>query len=129
MSDVSGNRVVRAGSAEAVATAKKVGERAAVGIRHDLKGKGLVVYGVAREEGGLDTARVRKVVADSVGRYAAPEKVYVVRDLPKTRSGKIVRRLLRKIAAGELENLGDLSTLSDPDCVQALISQVAEQQG
>jgi acetyl-CoA synthetase len=52
-----------------------------------------------------------------------------VRDLPKTRSGKIVRRLLRKIAAGELENLGDLSTLSDPDCVQALIRQVAEQQG
>lgn len=88
-----------------------------------------MVYVVPRAEGVLDTARVRKVVADGVGRYAAPEKVYVVRDLPKTRSGKIVRRLLRKIAAGELENLGDLSTLSDPDCVQALIRQVAEQQG
>lgn len=127
--NVSGHRIGTAEIEDAIATDHEVVESAAVGIPHDLKGQGLVVYVVPRAEGVLDTARVRKVVADGVGRYAAPEKVYVVRDLPKTRSGKIVRRLLRKIAAGELENLGDLSTLSDPDCVQALIRQVAEQQG
>ena len=58
-----------------------------------------------------------------------PEQIYVVRDLPKTRSGKIVRRLLRKIASHELNKLVDLSTLSDPDIVEEIIAQVAGQAG
>ena len=127
--NVSGHRIGTAEIEDAVATDPEVVESAAVGIPHDLKGQGLVVYVVAREEGRLDPARVARAVGEGVGRYAVPEKIYIVKDLPKTRSGKIVRRLLRKIAADELDNLGDLSTLSDPECVQALIRQVAEQNG
>ena len=63
---------------------------------------------------------VRKVI----GPFAAPKKIYIVGDLPKTRSGKIMRRILRKLVAGEADQLGDLSTLADPSVVDHLISKV-----
>ena len=125
--NVSGHRIGTAEIEDAVATDAEVVESAAVGVPHDLKGQGLVVFVVPRTEGSLDPAAVRRAIADGVGRYAVPERIYVVRDLPKTRSGKIVRRLLRKIAAHDLSNLGDLSTLSDPDIVEEIIAQVAGQ--
>jgi acetyl-CoA synthetase len=68
------------------------------------------------------TLQVRKVI----GPFAAPKKIYVVGDLPKTRSGKIMRRILRKIVDRQEDNLGDLSTLSDPAVVDALIAKVKE---
>ncbi|KAG0010820.1 acetyl-CoA synthetase, partial [Podila clonocystis] len=64
---------------------------------------------------------VRKVI----GPFAAPKKIYVVEDLPKTRSGKLMRRILRKIVAGESDSLGDISTLADPSVVEVLIAKVA----
>lgn len=127
--NVSGHRIGTAEIEDAVATDAEVVESAAVGVPHDLKGQGLVVFVVPRREGSLDPAAVRRAIADGVGRYAVPEQIYVVRDLPKTRSGKIVRRLLRKIAAHDLDNLGDLSTLSDPDIVHEIMVQVAGQAG
>ncbi|MCP1241907.1 acetate--CoA ligase [Acetobacter lambici] len=127
--NVSGHRIGTAEIEDAVATDAEVVESAAVGVPHDLKGQGLVVFVVPRTEGSLDPAAVRRAISDGVGRYAVPEQIYVVRDLPKTRSGKIVRRLLRKIAAHDLSNLGDLSTLSDPDIVEEIIAQVSGQAG
>ncbi|OUJ00673.1 acetate--CoA ligase [Acetobacter sp. DsW_54] len=127
--NVSGHRIGTAEIEDALATDAEVVESAAVGVPHDLKGQGLVVFVVPRTEGSLNPAAVRRAIADGVGRYAVPEQIYVVRDLPKTRSGKIVRRLLRKIASHDLNNLGDLSTLSDPDIVEEIIAQVAGQAG
>ena len=65
--------------------------------------------------------QVRKVI----GPFAAPKKIYLVPDLPKTRSGKIMRRIMRKIVAGEADQLGDLSTLADPSIVEVIIAKVA----
>ncbi|MCX2559892.1 acetate--CoA ligase [Acetobacter farinalis] len=125
--NVSGHRIGTAEIEDAVATDHEVVESAAVGVPHDLKGQGLVVFVVPRQEGVFDPAAVSRAIAAAVGRYAVPEKIYAVRDLPKTRSGKIVRRLLRKIAAQELDGLGDLSTLADPEIVQELIASVQAQ--
>ena len=78
----------------------------------------------AADEAGLDkelTLQVRKVI----GPFAAPKKIYLVSDLPKTRSGKIMRRIMRKIVAGEGDQLGDLSTLADPSVVDQLKEKVA----
>lgn len=66
-------------------------------------------------------------VRKSIGPFAAPKAVYIVPDLPKTRSGKIMRRILRKILAGEEDQLGDTSTLSDPSVVDKIIALVHEQ--
>jgi acetyl-CoA synthetase len=126
--NVSGHRIGTAEIEDAVATDHEVVESAAVGIPHDLKGQGLVVFVVPREQGVFDPEAVNRAIAAGVGRYAVPEKIYVVRDLPKTRSGKIVRRLLRKIAAHDLEGLGDLSTLADPEIVDELIATVKAQE-
>ena len=66
--------------------------------------------------------QVRKVI----GPFAAPKKVYIVPDLPKTRSGKIMRRIMRKIVAGEGDQLGDLSTIAEPGCVDQIKAKVAQ---
>jgi len=66
--------------------------------------------------------QVRKVI----GPFAAPKKVYIVPDLPKTRSGKIMRRIMRKIVAGEGDQLGDLSTIAEPGCVDQIKAKVAK---
>jgi acetyl-CoA synthetase len=68
--------------------------------------------------------QVRKVI----GPFAAPKKVYIVPDLPKTRSGKIMRRIMRKIVAGEGDQLGDLSTIAEPGCVDQIKAKVAQSQ-
>ena len=68
------------------------------------------------------TLQVRKVI----GPFAAPKKIFIVNDLPKTRSGKIMRRIMRKIVAGEADGLGDLSTLADPSIVEVIKTKVAE---
>ncbi|GAN91735.1 acetyl-CoA synthetase [Gluconobacter frateurii M-2] len=120
--NVSGHRIGSAEIEDALAAEHAIVESAAIGIPHDLKGQGIVVYAVARDPSHpeLEMLAVRAITA-KVGRYAVPEKVYIVPDLPKTRSGKNVRRLMRKIACGETDGLGDLSTLADPEIVDVLI--------
>ncbi|OUI82540.1 acetyl-CoA synthetase [Gluconobacter sp. DsW_056] len=120
--NVSGHRIGSAEIEDALATEVTIAESAAIGIPHDLKGQGIVVYVVPRDNAPDDLhIRAAKAITSKVGRYAAPERIHVVPDLPKTRSGKSVRRLLRKIACGETEGFGDLSTLADPEIVEALI--------
>nr|WP_277876893.1 acetate--CoA ligase [Acetobacter conturbans] len=126
--NVSGHRIGTAEIEDAVATDHSVAEAAAVGISHDLKGQGIVVFVVARSTRVPPSeAHLTKVISERIGRYATPEKIYLVAELPKTRSGKIVRRLLRKIASQETDSLGDLSSLADVTVVPALIGQVKEQ--
>ncbi|GBQ25847.1 acetyl-CoA synthetase [Acetobacter estunensis NRIC 0472] len=129
--NVSGHRIGSAEIEDAISEIHDISESAAVGIPHDLKGQGLIVYIVPHE--GLDKAvtaglkdQVVRIIGTKVGRYAVPEKVFVVPDLPKTRSGKNVRRLMRKIACGETEGFGDLSTLANPAIVPELIRIVGE---
>jgi len=97
-----------------------------VGYPHDLKGQG--VYAFVTTMNGVtpdDTlkAELLALVSKEIGSFAKPELIQWAPALPKTRSGKIMRRILRKIACNELENLGDTSTLADPSVVQGLIDK------
>lgn len=98
-------------------------ESAVVGFPHDIKGWGIYAY-VIDEHGRKDTAALKKEITETVtkimGPIARPDKIQVVKGLPKTRSGKIMRRILRKIAEGDVSNLGDTSTLLDPAVVEEI---------
>ncbi|MFT8896668.1 MAG: acetate--CoA ligase [Acetobacter sp.] len=129
--NVSGHRIGSAEIEDAISEIHDISESSAVGIPHDIKGQGLVVYivpheGLSEEQMTGLKDQVIKIIACKVGRYAVPEAVYVVPDLPKTRSGKNVRRLMRKIACGETEGFGDLSTLANPGIVGELIRIVGK---
>ena len=92
-------------------------ESAVVGYPHDIKGQGIyayVIYNGHHEDEHLRRADIAQTVTRVIGAIAKPDKIQFVSGLPKTRSGKIMRRILRKIAEGETENLGDTSTLLDP---------------
>lgn len=100
-----------------------VAESAVVGYPHDIKGQAIYAYVITTEE-VKDPDKVRaeiiETVVEEIGKIAKPEKIQFVRGLPKTRSGKIMRRILRKIAEGDTSNLGDTSTLLDPDIVEEI---------
>ncbi|MEG3069699.1 MAG: hypothetical protein RQM92_01570 [Candidatus Syntrophopropionicum ammoniitolerans] len=108
-----------------LAVHSKVAEAAVVGYPHDIKGEGIYAY-VTLINGAQATEDLRKelvsIVRREIGPIASPDVIRFVSSLPKTRSGKILRRILRKIAAGEVEELGDISTLADPSVVNALIA-------
>ena len=101
-----------------------VAEAAVVGYPHDIKGQGIYAY-VTLNKGTVETEELRtelvKWVRKEIGPIATPDKIQWAPGLPKTRSGKIMRRILRKIAANDYENLGDISTLAEPEVVQHLI--------
>lgn len=101
-----------------------------MGISDELTGQAVAAF-VAVKDGTEPSEALRKEfilqVRKSIGPFAAPKAVYIVPDLPKTRSGKIMRRILRKILAGEEDQLGDTSTLSDPSVVDKIIALVHEQ--
>jgi len=101
----------------------KVVESAVVGYPHDIKGQGIYAY-VITSEAITDNEGFKKelkdVVTKEIGPIAKPDKILVVSGLPKTRSGKIMRRILRKIAAGEMDSLGDVSTLLNPEIVEEI---------
>ena len=105
-----------------------VSESAVIGVKHDTKGQGLFAFVIQKdavqpgEEAKL-AKELRQLIRTHIGPFAAPEAIVVSKDVPKTRSGKIMRRLLRKIAEGE-EELGDTSTLADESVVQRLVEQV-----
>ncbi|QNM81975.1 acetate--CoA ligase [Sphingomonas sabuli] len=123
--NVSGHRIGTAEVESALVAHPKVAEAAVVGFPHDIKGQGIYAYVTlnAGEEGGdsLRSDLVQQVRKD-IGGMAAPEKIHFTPSLPKTRSGKIMRRILRKIAEGETEGFGDTSTLADPSVVDALLA-------
>jgi acetyl-CoA synthetase len=123
--NVSGHRLGTAEVESALVAHSKVAEAAVVGYPHDIKGQGIYVY-VTLVQGEEPTDELRKElvqwVRQEIGPIASPDIIQWAQGLPKTRSGKIMRRILRKIAANEHDQLGDTSTLADPGVVDDLIS-------
>ncbi|EAW10546.1 acetate--CoA ligase [Aspergillus clavatus NRRL 1] len=130
--NVSGHRLSTAEIEAALIEHHQVAEAAVVGIADELTGQAVNAF-VSLKEGTESSEQVRKdlvmQVRKSIGPFAAPKAVYVVEDLPKTRSGKIMRRILRKILSGEEDSLGDTSTLSDPSVVDKIIGTVHAARG
>lgn len=122
--NVSGHRLGTAEIESALVSHEKVAEAAVVGYPHDIKGQGIYAY-VTLKMGEEYTeelkAELTKWVRKEIGPIATPDKLQWAPRLPKTRSGKIMRRILRKIAEGVTDNLGDTSTLSEPACVEELV--------
>ena len=122
--NVSGHRLGTAEVESALVAHPKVAEAAVVGYPHDVKGQGVYAY-VTLMEGEVYTDALEKELAqavrDEIGPIAKPDLLHITPALPKTRSGKIMRRILRKIAENEFSSLGDTSTLADPGVVDALI--------
>ena len=122
--NVSGHRMGTAEIESALAAHPMVVEAAVVGIPHAVKGQAIYAYvaiGADNSEGSDLHAELVRTVRAQIGPIATPETIQVVRSLPKTRSGKVMRRILRKVAEGETSNLGDLSTLADPSVVADII--------
>ena len=125
--NVSGHRIGTAEIESALVAHAAVAEAACIGCPHEIKGEGICCY-VITVAGVEETPELEKALKQQVrtviGPFATPELVVITPGLPKTRSGKIMRRVLRKIASGEHESLGDTSTLADPTVVDALIAKV-----
>ncbi|TMM47271.1 acetate--CoA ligase [Qipengyuania marisflavi] len=123
--NVSGHRMGTAEVESALVLHPKVSEAAVVGFPHDIKGQGIYCYvtlNAGEEAGDALTAELRQWVRKEIGPIATPDELHFTPALPKTRSGKIMRRILRKIAENEFASLGDISTLADPAVVEALVA-------
>ena len=123
--NVSGHRLGTAEIESALVSHETVAEAAVVGFPHDIKGQGIYAYVTLKAgiEGNQELyEELLKTVSTLISPIAKPEKIQWAPNLPKTRSGKIMRRILRKIAANETEELGDISTLADPSAVDELIN-------
>jgi acetyl-CoA synthetase len=121
--NVSGHRIGTAEVENAINMHSGVVESAVVGYPHDIKGQGIYAYVIYNGQHGDEELRrkdILQTVTRVIGAIAKPDKIQFVTGLPKTRSGKIMRRILRKIAEGETANLGDTSTLLDPGVVQEI---------
>ena len=122
--NVSGHRIGTAEVEGSIGKAVGVAEAAVVGYPHDIKGQGIYAFvtlmtGITANSSIEDD--IRGTVRKEIGPHAKPDKIQFTPALPKTRSGKIMRRILRKIAEGDLENMGDTSTLADPSVVDSLV--------
>jgi acetyl-CoA synthetase len=121
--NVSGHRIGTGEVESAIDEHECVVESAVVGYPHDIKGQGIYAYVICTKlPENDDTLRteIRDMVAKTIGAFAKPDKIQIVEGLPKTRSGKIMRRILRKVAEGDTSNLGDTSTLLDPSVVDSI---------
>jgi acetyl-CoA synthetase len=121
--NISGHRIGTAEVENAINMHSGVVESAVVGYPHDIKGQGIYAYVIYNGHHGDETLRRQDIsltVSKIIGPIAKPDKIQFVTGLPKTRSGKIMRRILRKIAEGEIANLGDTSTLLDPGVVEEI---------
>jgi len=122
--NVSGHRIGTAEVESALVSHEKVAEAAVTPIPHDIKGQGLYAF-VTLKEGIPESEELKKElllhVRKEIGPIAVPEAIQFAHGLPKTRSGKIMRRILRKIAEGDVSNLGDITTLADPSVVESLV--------
>jgi acetyl-CoA synthetase len=147
--NVSGHRIGTAEVENAINHTPGVIESAVVGYPHDIKGQGICAFVicdahkmslVATQDSAKDVAQdasrdaskgfeqemvysITKTVSEQIGAIAKPDKIILVSGLPKTRSGKIMRRILRKIAEGEFDAIGDTTTLLDPSVVQEIIDK------
>src|SRR5207237_9101493 len=124
--NVSGHRLGTAEIESALVSHKDVAEAAVVGFPHDIKGQGIYAY-VTLKQGvnPTDAPRIELAqhVRKGIGPLAQPDVIHWAPGLPKTRSGKIMRRILRKIAADEFDALGDISTLAHPTGVEPLVKE------
>jgi acetyl-CoA synthetase len=126
--NVSGHRLGTAEVESALVAHEAVAEAAVVGFPHAIKGQGIYAYVALSSEwasraGAELEGSLKEQVRHAIGGFAAPDVVHITTGLPKTRSGKIMRRILRKIAAGEYDGMGDISTLAEPEVVEKLIEQ------
>jgi acetyl-CoA synthetase len=124
--NVSGHRLGTAEVESALVAHAAVAEAAVVGMPHDIKGTGIFAYVIITPEfESWDNdeliGALKQQVREAIGPIATPDRILVTPGLPKTRSGKIMRRILRKIAAGDTSDLGDVSTLADPSVVEKLV--------
>ena len=124
--NVSGHRLGTAEVESALVAHPAVAEAAVVGYPHDIKGTGIFAYVIITPEFESWDAEelvgaLKQQVREAIGAIATPDRIVVAPGLPKTRSGKIMRRILRKIAAGDTRDLGDISTLADPAVVEKLV--------
>ena len=124
VTNVSGHRFGTAEIENAINKNPQVAESAVVGYPHDIKGQGIYAYVILRdriENDDILCAEIIETVVEEIGKIARPDKIQFTTGLPKTRSGKIMRRILRKVAEGDTSNLGDTSTLLDPKVVEEII--------
>ena len=122
--NVSGHRIGTAEVESAIVNHPQVAESAVVGVEHEIKGQAIYAYIILKkttEDHNKLESEIKDEVAKIIGKIAKPDFIHFSRDLPKTRSGKIMRRILRKIANNDTENLGDVTTLADPKIVEELI--------
>ena len=127
--NISGHRIGTAEVEGAIGKASGVAEAAVVGFPHDIKGQG--IYAFVTLMTGIESSEkhfngIIESVVKEIGPHAKPDKIQFTPALPKTRSGKIMRRILRKIAENDAENMGDISTLADPNVVDNLISGASQ---
>ncbi|XP_030643306.1 acetyl-coenzyme A synthetase 2-like, mitochondrial [Chanos chanos] len=129
--NISGHRLGTAEIEDALDEHPSVPETAVIGIPHDIKGEVPFAFVVLKDSGAekqqVILEELQKLVASKIAKYAVPDHFLIVKRLPKTRSGKIMRRILRKIAMEQTENLGDVSTLDDPSVVTEVIQAYKQQ--
>jgi acetyl-CoA synthetase len=127
--NVSGHRIGSAEIESALVSHPFCSEAAVVGFPHTIKGEGIFAYVILKDGYDADeelVGELRNEVRRHIGAFATPDQILIAPGLPKTRSGKIMRRILRKIAANESDDLGDISTLADPTVIPALIELRAD---
>jgi acetyl-CoA synthetase len=125
--NVSGHRLSTAEIEAALIEDPGVAEAAVVGINDEMTGQAVNAFVSLKDNSQGGDAKKKELVMQvrkSIGPFAAPKVIFIVDDLPKTRSGKIMRRILRKILSGEEDSLGDISTLADPSVVSQIIEVV-----
>ncbi|MDB5437442.1 MAG: acs [Phenylobacterium sp.] len=130
--NVSGHRLGTAEIESALVADPKVAEAAVVGYPHEIKGQGIYCFVTLKANVEVTTSlepELRNWVRREIGAFASPDVIQFAPGLPKTRSGKIMRRILRKVAEGDIANLGDTSTLADPGVVDDLVRNRAEDHG
>ncbi len=122
--NVSGHRIGTAEVEDAIGLHTDVIESAVTGFPHHIKGQGIMAYVISSSTNTLSEqelhTQLNKIITKQIGPIAKLDKVVITKDLPKTRSGKIMRRILRKLAAGEFDSIGDTSTLLNPEIVESL---------
>jgi len=124
--NVSGHRLGSGEIENVVVEHPDIAEAAVVGMPHDVKGQAIFVYAIATQSAQINadlTNAIKQNIRMKLGAFCTPEHIMVVKSVPKTRSGKIMRRILRKVACSDFSNLGDVTTLANPDVVQQLIDQ------
>ncbi len=122
--NVSGHRLGTAELESALVSHASTAEAAVVGFEHEIKGTGIYAYVILND--GFEASETLKAeliqhVRSQIGPIATPDRLVFTPGLPKTRSGKIMRRILRRLAAGETDDLGDVTTLADPSIVEKLV--------